>query len=364
MKRSSTIRVVLFGFAAIAAGVGVTAAGADEPALAGASPKRLKLEGHGAIVLQIPNAWRISATKPSGDLPPTIRMEPPSGGGFSVQITPIWKAASRTEPLTLPGLRTTVEAARDQIAGSATTRDLPIRDLQGGPVQGYYFSAEDKSSKGKPGDWRYVTQGSALLEDLVLTFTILSNDPNQPEAATTLVMLKTAKREAPQPGETPPPPAPLQVRVGLPDKPWALSLDMPGFKLDREQTLPDGAMMQAKNDDSHVIVSAFVERERKLDSVEACKKHYWGSIAKSPPKETDVHEVSKEGMIAVHYMIREFQGFTPNQKNINAYLYRDGACIDIHLSKVMYESQDEALFTAVLDTVRFVDKGEARPSRP
>jgi hypothetical protein len=238
-------------------------------------------------------------------------------------------------------------------------------------VQGFYFSVTDKNSKGTPGDWRYMTQGSALLDDLVLAFTVLSNDPKEPEAAATLEMLKGARREPPQPGEAAATPAPApgvasasaepgrkEVRVALPDKSWALALDLPGFKVSQQQVRPDksGAMMQAENEQSHVIVSAFVERERKNDSVEDCKKDYWGKASKSPLRKKDIHEVRGDGVIAVHFIIPEFEGVPANQKNINAYLYRDGTCIDIHLSKVMFKPEDEALFSAILDTVRFVEK--------
>jgi hypothetical protein len=42
-----------------------------------------------------------------------------------------------------------------------------------------------------------MTHGCAALEDLLLVFTILSNDAAQPEAAATLIMLQKAKRTPP-----------------------------------------------------------------------------------------------------------------------------------------------------------------------
>ena len=61
-------------------------------------------------------------------------------------------------------------------------------------------------------------------------------------------------------------------------------------------------------------------------------------------------------MILVHYLVPEARRLRVNQKNINAYIYRDGTCIDIHISKVDYSQEDDRYFEAVLDAIRFVEK--------
>ena len=48
-------------------------------------------------------------------------------------------------------------------------------------------------------------------------------------------------------------------------------------------------------------------------------------------------------------------GRSIRQQNVHAHLFRDGVCMEIHLSKVLYEPDDERLFEAVLRTVRFAD---------
>lgn len=320
------------------------------PLMAGEAtkPSRIRMPGHGALVLNVPVTWKVSAVRPAGDLPPTIHFDPAAAGDFSVQITPVWRASAAPEPPDSSKLKKMVELARDEIVAQSTTRDVPVRELSAGPVNGYYFSAIDKKSKGKPGDWRYLTQGSALFEDLVLAFTVLSNDPQQPEAAATFEMFKTLQREPESP----------EVKVALPDKSWALVLDLPGFELHGSEVRPDGsgAMMEGSNRKSGLVASAYIEREEKIDSLEACKKKYWGKSSGGPLAKTDVREVTKPDMIAVHYMVPEFGGLQVRQQNINAYLYRDGTCIDIHLSKAQYTPEDEALFDAVLASVRFADK--------
>jgi hypothetical protein len=155
-------------------------------------------------------------------------------------------------------------------------------------------------------------------------------------------------------------PAASTFKVALPGKGWSLALDLPGYLLERQDTRPDGAtaMMMAHNEQTGMTAFAYVTKEPKYHSVEECKRHYWGLTESSPFRKDDVHEVTKGEMIAVHFVIPELQGRTIQQKNVIAYLYRDGACIDVHLSKGSYDRQaDEPLFSAVLDSVRIVGKG-------
>lgn len=115
-------------------------------------------------------------------------------------------------------------------------------------------------------------------------------------------------------------------------------------------------MIRASNKKTDLIVSVFLESRPDLDSTEACKADYWGKASKSPIPKSEVQHVTVGSMAAVHWLVREYQGMPVMQKNINAYLFRDGVCIDVHLSKVQYEPKDEALFTTVLTSVRLSDQ--------
>lgn len=146
--------------------------------------------------------------------------------------------------------------------------------------------------------------------------------------------------------------------LSLPDKSWSLLVDLPGFKRDGRRTRPDGSgtMIQASNKKTHLVASVFLESRPDLDSTEACKADYWGKASKSPLPKSEVQHVTVGPMAAVHWLVREYRGLPLMQKHVNAYLYRDGVCIDVHLSKVQYEPKDEALLTAVLTSVRFSDQ--------
>lgn len=149
--------------------------------------------------------------------------------------------------------------------------------------------------------------------------------------------------------------------LSLPGKNWSLLLDLPGFRLEKEATRPDGSgiMLSASNPQTGVLVSVFLERRPDLGSTDACKIEYWGKwreVAESELQMSDVRHTTSGRMATVHSMVREFEGVPVMNKNVNGYLYHDGVCVDLHVSKVGYQPKDEALFDAVLASVRFSDE--------
>ena len=157
--------------------------------------RRIKLPDHGYLDLPAPSAWLVKAERPLAFVAPTISFDPPEGNAFSVLITVIRNVNGDPKFNDAKSVSNAVAKARDMAVKSATTRHIPILELKGDQLTGYYFTATDRAPK--PGEWRYMTHGSAALLDLLLTFTVFSNDPQQPEAAQALAMLQKASHVEP-----------------------------------------------------------------------------------------------------------------------------------------------------------------------
>jgi hypothetical protein len=67
---------------------------------------------------------------------------------------------------------------------------LPVEQLTGAPGPGYYFSATDREPK--PGEFKYLTQGMLLVGDVIVAFSILTNDAQEKVRDQALAMLKSA----------------------------------------------------------------------------------------------------------------------------------------------------------------------------
>jgi hypothetical protein len=308
--------------------------------------KQIAIPGHGALQLSVPREWRVKASRPREDLPPTIEFLPGSGQAFSVQVTVLWSPRGDTSFNAPEELMTAVEHGRDLVKGKSLEADIPIREFSGERLHGLYFDVTDKESK--PGEWRYMTQGAAALDDLLLTFTILTNDLNRPEAAITLEMLKSARKKQEEGVVRD------KYSIRLPGKNWALSLSIPGYKVDKEEARGDqtGIMMVGSHEGRTIILSLFLEREKKPLNSEQCRKKYFEGALGSPYKKSDVRRWEAGAVALGQYLltVREIPGF--GQMHMNAYLGEEDVCIDLHLSKVNFDEADRPLFEEVFSSLR------------
>ena len=157
------------------------------------SERAYALPGHGAFVLAVPSAWRHEIGQPKGDIPPTITFRPADGRAFSVMVTPIWPAKNPLAGYNSPDtIRALVEDSAHYLAKSAAEQSFEVVPIGG--MTGFYFSATDSSLVGRtppPDEYLYLIQGIAAVDDLLCTFTILTNDAAAP-IDLALQMLRTA----------------------------------------------------------------------------------------------------------------------------------------------------------------------------
>jgi hypothetical protein len=165
---------------------GLIAAGA-----AGAAPlpEQFVLPNHGTLVLNVPSDWKANVKTPAGDSPQTILIAPKNGAALRMLLTPIWGDASRALPDDAKIRSVVTSAAKGAESGSAES-SVAVRNIVGPNTRGYYFYATDKAPAA--GEWKYVRQGTIKTGDIVLTFTILTNDGQQANAKTALNMIRHA----------------------------------------------------------------------------------------------------------------------------------------------------------------------------
>ncbi len=308
--------------------------------------RRIELPGDGTLVLSTPSAWRASATRPSRDFPPTLEFTPPSGNTFSVKVTVM--SPLKPEPLELSNVKKTVKASRARAAESAETQEqeIEIRELQGeNNVSGYYFSAVDKYPK--PGEWCYMTHGLAVLKDLLLSFTVLSNDPAQPEAAETLKMLQGATRVA-----EPTAAKSTHMEIAIPNETWSISFDAPALS-DVKQSEESGDFQFSGN--SHLFnLSFFVEKPRGKGTTHLdCRDFYWAKARKNPrieKKSIAFSETDKYARVQYDIVVRQP---ALRQTNVNYYFIYGGKWVDIHISFVNATAEDEQIFKTFDSTLSY-----------
>ena len=181
---SSYLGCLLLGLA-----TATTALAADMEKKAFALPDNSKLE------LAVPPGWKDEVKAKQGQAPAAaIALTPREGAPFQVVVTPIGRQRAGSSADTAIGMRDQVQQSADKIKPSAAEQYLPVEPLTGAPGPGFYFSATDREPK--PGEFKYLTQGMLLVGDVVVSFSILTNDKQEKVRDQALAMLKSASHAA------------------------------------------------------------------------------------------------------------------------------------------------------------------------
>jgi len=191
------------------------------------------------------------------------------------------------------------------------------------------------------------------MKDLLLTFTVLSNDSNQPEALATIRMLEGA-RKSPEPAGSAEPARRDRYTMRLPGEQWAISVAIPGYKVEREQTREGrtGIMMGGTHEGQKMNLSIFLEREKGPRTSDQCRKKYFQPALSTSPEMSEIRRWETDALALGQYLINIKEMVAFDQMHMHAYLGKDDACLDLHLSKVGFEEADRALFDEVFSSVR------------
>ena len=180
-----TRRKLAAGFAAVLLSpIGVSLA-ADATAT-----RKFPLPERGDFQMTVPTAWNDQLHQPPQALPPTIAFRARQGKPFEVLVTPIWRARPGIPVATKDTIRQNVQKAANDAKSQAVEEAISIVEFSGSAGPGYYFSATDKAPK--PGEYKYMTQGMLKVNDLTVTFTILTNDGQEQVTTDAIGMLKSA----------------------------------------------------------------------------------------------------------------------------------------------------------------------------
>jgi len=145
---------------------------------------------HGSVQLSAPESWPVEMRDAHNRTLPTIAFGPNEGATYQVLITPLAPTRKDGPPLAASAVKQMVEQAAQEARTQSVEKTLTIKELKGGNNAGYYFSATDRAPK--PDEYKNLTQGVLSLGDVLLTFTILTNDGYESIVPAALTMIKSA----------------------------------------------------------------------------------------------------------------------------------------------------------------------------
>lgn len=149
-----------------------------------------------------------------------------------------------------------------------------------------------------------------------------------------------------------------KLLVTYPGKSWGLQIDSPGFVVDLNQRKEDGRQyLMATNRKTGIEVSVSLEQGNGPADESTCPEYLTRRVQTLPAgmKATDVRSSRMSDMSVIEYQIPEMQTIALRQHNLVGCMTKDDVYIDIHLSKVQFNTSDEKLFTDLLGTVKIIE---------
>jgi len=392
-----TVRPAAALAAAVLAAAGLAAAGLAAAGCAGPrahkgepepAPRRLEAPGRGAIVLEVPDGWKV-ATAPGLDpsAPVVMRLEPPGGKAQGVvSFIATGEAEDGIEPAEAARLFTLM--ARRKALGTEGEASAPLEELRGARAIGYWFVATDPTppappEPGAPHAFRNLLRGAAAVGRLVVTFTLLDDGPG-PEREALLGMIRGAREAADdepgrplrgeeaeagapaEPGAAPgalrfepdPEAATEPLQVLPPDVPFTVLVDLPGFTMFRPRPAEDGegVLVLGQAPESGLVASVTVAPAGDAADARACRAAKLARLRASAPDLRELAEADAGASARASYALEELRGRPIRQRHAHAFFQRDGACVDVHVSKADPDAEDVARMERILASIRFGER--------
>lgn len=333
-----------------------------------AAPERTTFEvpGHGALEVSIPPGW--AATYEPGDPPArrTVRLTGP-GGAFVALLSPFWNPGEPEDAQArADAARLFAELARRGALAGSVERELPLEELVGEGVHGFWFAATDRELVGKepgPGEWRHLLQGAAAVGPLVVAFTLLDHAPG-PQREQLLALVRGA-RHAGGGGEAEAEDGPeleeepgvstVPLRVEVRGRPWTVLVDLPGFRMFAPRTADDGveALVVGHDPESGLVASVIVRRADAARDAPSCREADLGKIRAAHPDVADLRTWEAGESARATYVQPALGGARATQLHAHAWRQREGVCVNVHVSKADPGPDGAAALEGILATVRF-----------
>jgi hypothetical protein len=143
-----------------------------------------RVADRGMLKLPMDESWE--QIKSPADSGAAIAISSRAANMFLLLVTPIPLPAGKK--LGDDEVRAGVDKAAAQMKFHSLEKTLPLVSVTGQDARGYMFHATDPAPD--PGEYRLLYQGSAAIETLLVTFTVLYNDDAEQDAKSALASIR------------------------------------------------------------------------------------------------------------------------------------------------------------------------------
>ena len=332
------------------------------PAAAGAVRRAFEVPGRGALEIAVPPGWIAEATPGDGAelAPPTVRLSAP-GAAFVATLAPWWDPAEPEDvSARVEAARLLAEIVRHGALAGAVEPELPLHEVIGEGVHGFWFVSTDRALVGRdpgPDEFRHLLRGAAATGPFLLGFTLLDQGPG-PHRALLLDVVRGARHV---PGGVANPHEGLAVdggattlplHVRLPGRRWSVLVDLPGFVVFEPRASEGGVLVLGRDSGSGVVASIALRPASGAAEAAGCREADLPAIRAGAGVEA-LALASVEGAARATWAAPGPGGRTAPQAHARAWLLRDGVCASVHAWAAEPGRDDAARLERILSSARF-----------
>lgn len=308
---------------------------------------------HGSLRLTVPLSWKDKVSQPPNGLPPTILFMPEQGAAFKVLLTPIWSDRSGAQLPIASDIRKKVEEAAAQAKAQVLDPDVTVLELAGSTGAGFHYAATDRTPN--PGEYKRMDQGMLRVGDLLMSFTILSQDAADPANRAALAMLEGAAHSTGQTagsGASKSPVRPDALQITQTDQAYVLTvpasrlvmrIPLNGLSLTNSAIggpADNPRYFHFRDDMKQVIISGWVESDQGFPGLQ---KIWADEVMVS--KKNGLPEAQRVVFGRVgNWETIAYERAVPNSTNshLHAHWVQAGTWIDLHVSLTTAGSSQDA----------------------
>jgi len=306
-----------------------------------------------ALRLTIPDGWQEKVESPGPNPPITVEFTPPSGDRWVFMLSALFNPMD-PEAFDKKMVRRTVKESAKRVLPESSEKKIEPVEIEGPEAIGWYIRATDAKETLGPGDYRYMVQGMVTHGLAGMTFTLLTNDDDDALIQSALDVVRGSQVISMPPQTSGDGDA--EYILKLPGKSWGVSVSIPGFRVEREETHKDGSvsMMMASNRETGVTLSMFLELEDDRPSAVQCRARYFDRALGSDAAKSQIKRWETEDLALGQCLIDRVGGLRLGQMHVNAYRSIDDVCLDLHLSKVRFKEEERSHFETIIQSLRVV----------
>ncbi|XHS78725.1 hypothetical protein ACFJGW_01795 [Burkholderiaceae bacterium UC74_6] len=316
----------------------LAAIGLTSTVLASAGEIRLRADRQDDLVLDVPADWQsqLASNDPRVQL---LRLQGKDPKAFLGLVT-IMRGPPDKPPIDDARVHSLVEQSAKEASAQAVEPVLDLVPLRSAAGAGYYFSATDRAPK--PGEYKFMTQGSLGIGRTLLMFTAMSNQEPEHYTSALLAMLATAKLSS----------TPAVLMLAPKNGSHTLVLPRGDWEVTQQNHRDDGTSAYFLLSSSALAVnfSAWIESSRACSDGDSCLR----AALKNPSylNRSDQKFFEDVGFKATSFYVAPTEKLPIEQFHVLASAYVNGYWIDIHISKADKSRPDPTAALAVLHSLQ------------